>query len=64
MNEQDKTLLRQVFREARKSRLREGDLDGVMDCARLEIKILDPPTEIDWAATRLGKRVAARDRRR
>lgn len=78
LDDQEKALLRRVFTDARMSRLREvthigsGSSDAdiaeavadVKAMTRLEIKILHPPIEVDWDATRVGRRIARRDARR
>lgn len=78
LGDQDKALLRRVLKDARMARLREVTRTGsgsteaevaeaVADAkaiAGLEHKILYPPIEVDWDATRLGRRIARRDAHR
>lgn len=78
LTDEEKRLLRQVFLTARMARLRpvfrlgsgstDEEVAAAMDDAKamikLEQKILHPPIEVDWANTRLGRRLARRNRHR
>lgn len=61
LSDQEERLLAQTFGPVIKARLREGDLEGAMALKRLELKILHPSPQVDWANTAAGRRVAARD---
>jgi hypothetical protein len=63
LSDEREALLRKIVKEAVRTRLLASDLEGVRDCYRLQIEILTPMPKIDWGATRLGRRVAARDAR-